>query len=88
MYTEYVRSSRFRRAYKKLPNNIQNKVGDALLKFEENPKSPGLNREKIRSVAGVFAIRVDKNYRITFHEKDDKCYLRNVGQHNIIDKSA
>lgn len=54
------------RALTKLPANIQAKVNNLVLKFQTNPKSPGLNYETLSGKADkeMRSIRVDQTYRV------------------------
>jgi len=53
-------------ALTKLQPNIQAKVNQLVLKFQTNPKSPGLNFEKLKAVKdkNMRSIRVDQAYRV------------------------
>ncbi|UAK18092.1 cytotoxin [Sporolactobacillus terrae] len=77
--------NRFKRAYKKLPPDVQNIVDDALeilVKGKPYPKS--LRVQKMKGHRFVFEASPTMQYRITFHFKNpDYIVLRNVGDHNI-----
>jgi ATP-dependent exoDNAse (exonuclease V) beta subunit/mRNA-degrading endonuclease RelE of RelBE toxin-antitoxin system len=59
-------SDAFFGALTKLQPNIQAKVNQLVLKFQTNPKSPGLNFEKLNAVKdkNMRSLRVDQTYRI------------------------
>nr|MBC8550092.1 UvrD-helicase domain-containing protein [Candidatus Brocadiales bacterium] len=59
-------SDAFFGAVTKLPPNIQAKVNQLVLKFQTNPKSPGLNFEKLNATKDKYmrSIRVDQAYRV------------------------
>ena len=59
-------SDAFFGALTKLQPNIQAKVNQLVLKFQTNPKSPGLNFEKLNAVKdkNMRSIRVDQAYRV------------------------
>lgn len=59
-------SDAFFGALTKLQPNIQAKVNQLVLKFQTNPKSPGLNYEKLNAVKdkNMRSIRVDQAYRV------------------------
>ena len=59
-------SDAFFGALTKLPSNIQAKVNNLILKFQTNPKSTGLNYEKLTGTKdkNMRSIRVDQAYRI------------------------
>ncbi len=54
----------------KLPANIQKKSNETVVKFQKNPKSPGLNYEVIKKVKdrNLRSIRVDQAYRMIISE--------------------
>lgn len=59
-------SDAFFGALTKLHPNIQAKVNQLVLKFKTNPKSPGINYEKLNAVKdkNMRSIRVDQAYRV------------------------
>lgn len=59
-------SDAFFGALTRLQPNIQAKVNQLVLKFQTNPKSPGLNFEKLNAVKdkNMRSIRVDQAYRV------------------------
>ena len=59
-------SDAFFGALTQLQPNIQAKVNQLVLKFQTNPKSPGLNFEKLNAVKdkNMRSIRVDQTYRV------------------------
>lgn len=66
MKTRIGFSDAFFGALTKLPSNIQAKVNNLILKFQTNPKSSGLNYEKLTGTKdkNMRSIRVDQAYRI------------------------
>ena len=59
-------SDAFFGALTQLPSNIQAKVNNLILKFQTNPKSSGLNYEKLTGTKdkNMRSVRVDQTYRI------------------------
>ncbi len=84
----YRRSERFRKAFKALPQTIQEKVIKAFALFREDRNHPSLVIKKIKGVEDVWEGRIDQQYRFTFHyEKDEVggetiCVFRNVDNHD------
>ena len=69
-------SSDFFTALSKLPKNQLNKTVDLVEKFKNNPKSPGLNYEKLHFAKNMYSIRVDGSYRcIVMSPEDNNVYL-------------
>ena len=84
---KYRRLPSFKRAFSRLPHEIQLKAGKAFLLFRENPKHPSLRIKRVRGVAGVWEGRIDIRYRFTFHYEDDTAVFRNIGPHNIMERN-
>lgn len=75
-------SPRFKKAYKKLPPQLQVKVLKALALLGENPRHPSLRTKPVQGVRGVYEARVDRSYRMTYQRMpDDVLLLRAVGKH-------
>ena len=75
-------TKRFKRAYKKLPRDIQKKVKKALEQLDTDPRYPSLRVHPIGGVSGVFEARVDIKYRLSFEFTGENLYLRNVDNHD------
>ena len=67
---KYRRLPPFKRAFERLPREVQVKAGKAFLLFKENPRHPSLRIKRMRGVPGVWEGRVDIRYRFTFHYED------------------
>lgn len=76
----------FKKAYKKLPANIQKKIAKNLELLLSNPRHPSLNVKKLVTNydPDIWYLRVDIFYRLTFQiDKEEEIYiLRNVGRHD------
>jgi mRNA-degrading endonuclease RelE of RelBE toxin-antitoxin system len=74
---------RFKKAYRKLPPEIQKKIQKALRLLAENPRHPSLRTKPIQGTAGIYEARVDRSYRMTYERlPDDKVLMRVVGKHD------
>ncbi len=71
------------KAYDALPRQVKKKWESFLDKFEENPRLPGLNYEKLHN-SGLYSVRVDKAYRaiVRIEEKTGAYVLLWVGRHD------
>ncbi len=78
------RSERFKRSYKKLPRDIQERVKKTLLMFTENPHHPSLGNKKMEGTENVWELRVTQNYRITYEKIPGGVFLRRVGAHDVL----
>lgn len=71
-------SSDFFTAFAALPRQIQGKVTEFINKFRNNPKSPGINYEKIHDSADkkMWSVRIDDTYRgIVVRQEESGVYL-------------
>lgn len=71
-------SSDFLTAFAKLPRQVQGKVTEFVNKFRNNPKSPGLNYEKLNSGLDkkIYSVRIDDTYRgIVVRQPESGVYL-------------
>jgi len=86
----YHRSERFKRSFKALPRDVQEKAIKAFSLFKQNPWHPSLGVKRIKGTDKVWEGRVDAFYRFTFHYEDDPltgeriCLFRNIGRHEIL----
>ncbi len=80
----------FTEASGKLPKEIKAKVESTLCSMWDNPELPGLHIEKINDSEGLYSARVDQNYRIIFHMREDSSHvtLLYVGVHEDAYKFA
>ena len=70
-------SSDFLTAFSKLPRQIQGKVTEFINKFRLNPKSSGINLEKLPSIdKNIRSVRIDNTYRgIVVYQEESSVYL-------------
>lgn len=74
----------FIRLYKKLPEDLKERVKKALVLLESNPSHPSLGHKKMAGQEDIFEIRVSENYRITYQRIQDTAYLRKIGTHDLL----
>jgi mRNA-degrading endonuclease RelE of RelBE toxin-antitoxin system len=71
-------SSDFLTAFAALPRQIQGKVTEFINKFRNNPKSPGINYEKISNATDkkICSVRIDDTYRgIVVRQEESGVYI-------------
>lgn len=70
-------SAGFLEAYAKLPRKIQQKASSFIMKFRNDPNSPGINYEKISAAdQKIYSVRIDDTYRgIVAREQETGVYL-------------
>jgi mRNA interferase RelE/StbE len=76
-------SQRFKSAYRNLPPEIQVKDKKALRLLTDNLRHPSLHTKPIRGVPGIFEVRVDQSYHLTYERlPGDVARMRTVGKHD------
>jgi len=74
-------SLRFKKAYQKLPEQLQEQVDRKLLLLEENPRHPSLRIKKIAGTPDIWEASLAMKYRITFQISEGVIILRVIGEH-------
>ncbi len=74
--------------YKRLPKDIQDRVDEAILLFEQNPRHPSLQIKKMKGTKNIWEARVTSSYRFTFDWEGDVVTFRRVGTHDILKKET
>jgi mRNA-degrading endonuclease RelE of RelBE toxin-antitoxin system len=80
----FVRTERFKKDYKRLPSEVQERVRKALEFFAANPRHPSLRAKKMEGALDIWELRVSDNYRITFQRVPDGILFRRIGTHNML----
>ena len=83
----FIRSERFRRAYRQLDRRTCDLVQKALAQFLADRTHPGLGVKRIQGTEGIWDMRAGPHIRITFEFQDHGegirvLVLRNVGHHD------
>jgi addiction module RelE/StbE family toxin len=81
---QLLRTERFKKDFKRLSAEIQERTGKALELFVSNPRHPSLNVKKMEGTPDIWELRVSDNYRITFQRVAEGILLRRVGTHNAL----
>ncbi len=76
------RTERFKRAYKKLTREEQERAKKAILLLAENPRHPSLFVKKMQGAGGIWEARYSRGGRITFAMDGGAVVLRNIGEHD------
>ena len=79
--------NRFKKSYRKLPENIQKKVDKQIALLLNDLKHPSLHTKKIKGREGILEARVDIYYRMSFEIVEDTIVLRVVGNHDEVLKN-
>lgn len=78
----FERTSRFKRAAKKLAAEDRDRLDKALLRYEQDPSHPSLGVKRVQGTKGVWEGRASDALRFTFEKTQDGILLRNVGRHD------
>ncbi len=87
---KHRRTTRFVKAFRALPPEIQEQARKAFILFQENISHPSLSIERIEGYPGVWSGRISQKYRWTFHFEEDPdtgeriCVHRVIGAHEEI----
>ena len=74
---------RFLKSFSRLPAPVQEKIKKQIALLAENPRHPSLQTKPIQGARGVYAARIDQDYRMTNERgADDTLVLRVVGKHD------
>jgi mRNA-degrading endonuclease YafQ of YafQ-DinJ toxin-antitoxin module len=80
---EFLYSNRFKKDYKKLPDNIKKILQEKLNLMAQNPFHPSLRTKKIRGKSDIFECSINMSIRMTWQYQDKKIFLRTVGPHDF-----
>ena len=81
---QLLRTELFKKDFKRLPAEIQQRVGKALELLMSNPRHHSLQVKKMEGTSDLWELRVSDNYRITFQRVEEGVLLRRVGTHNVL----
>lgn len=79
---KFVRTTRFKEAYRRLTKEEQDLVKKALTNMGKDLRYPGLRVKKIQGTWDIWEARASRSLRMTFQLEDDLIILRNVGAHD------
>lgn len=83
-----VPSPRFRKSFRRLDPQTQERVRQKLELFLQNKSHPSLRYKTVQALRNedppVKEISITISIRITLQEFDDHIYLRNIGGHEIL----
>ena len=82
---QLLRTERFKKDFKRVPRDVQERTGKALELFVTNPRHPSLHVKKMEGAPAIWELRVSDNYRITFQRVvEGSVLLRRIGTHNVL----
>jgi hypothetical protein len=81
-----VRSPRFDRAYRKLPEEVRDQFRRKLrLLAESRFTHPSLRVKRIQGTAAIWEASIDMNHRFTFQKINGGILLRVIGPQAVLD---
>lgn len=78
----FERTSRFKRAARKLTPEDRARLERALLRYEQDPSHPALGVKRVQGTKSIWEARASDALRFTFEKIDGGVLLRNVGAHD------
>jgi len=84
MPKKFFYSNHFKKSYKKLAAEDQDRVKKALLLLAQEPFHPSLRVKKMEGTGNVWEASASMSIRITFEMESDLLVLRKVGRHDIL----
>ncbi len=78
----FERTTRFKRAAKRLTTQDHERLAKALFLYEDNPSHPSLGVKRIQGTKDIWEARASDALRFTFQKIDGGILLRNVGPHD------
>ena len=81
---QFLRTERFKKDFKRLPPEIQERVGRTLGRFVDAPRHPSLHVKKMEGAPDIWELRVSDNYRVTFQRFKGGVLLRRIGTHKVL----
>jgi mRNA-degrading endonuclease RelE of RelBE toxin-antitoxin system len=78
----FERTTRFKRAAKKLTAQDRERLAKALFLYEENPSHPSLGIKRIQGTKDIWEGRASDSVRFTFQRIEGGILLRNVGPYD------
>ena len=76
----------FRKAFSRLPKEIQQQAREAYETFQISPDNPGLRFKKIHASGDIYSIRITRSYRALGVLKDDEITWFWIGSHAEYDQ--
>jgi mRNA-degrading endonuclease RelE of RelBE toxin-antitoxin system len=81
---EFKRSRKFKKQYKKLPQQIKDLSKKQLELLLGNPGHPSLVIKKMNDPRKIWEGKINRSYRFTFQKTEENYILRTIGTHDIL----
>jgi mRNA-degrading endonuclease RelE of RelBE toxin-antitoxin system len=77
-----IRTSHFKRSYKKLPKEIRLAFAKQMRFLVTDIRHPSLRAKKYDETSGIWQARITNNVRLYFKIEGDICYLIEIEKHS------
>ncbi len=78
-------TAQFRRALRRLPEDVQRQAAVAYRHFQENPNHPGLHFKRVNTEEPVYSVRVGSSYRAVALVEEGEATWFWIGTHTEYD---
>ena len=78
-------TERFRKCFKRLPAQVQQRARKAYKLFQEHPDHPGLRFKRVHPTEPIVSVRVGLGYRALGIQHDDEIVWFWIGSHSDYD---
>ena len=83
---EILYTAKFKKQYKKLPQQVKKTAKKQLGLLLSNPDHPSINIKKMQDPREIWEGRISRSCRFTFQKTEDTYVLRAIGMHDILNK--
>jgi mRNA interferase RelE/StbE len=86
-FSGYQFTRRFKKDYRKLPEEIRKAFDEKLSLFLSNINHPSLRVKRIQGTSDRWEGSVTMKYRFTFQFSNDDVIFRTIGTHDILNRN-
>jgi len=79
-------TERFRKAFKRLPEQVQRQAREAYKLFRQNPYHPSLRFKQVHPTRPIYSVRISIDYRALGVRDGDEIIWFWIGSHSDYDK--
>ena len=79
-------TDRFRKAYRRLPEQVREQAREAYRLFRQNPYHPSLRFKQVHPARPIFSARISRDYRVVGVREEDTIIWFWIGSHAEYDK--
>ncbi len=79
-------TTQFRKAFARLPKQVQDQIREAYRQFRQDPGHPSLRFKRVHPELPIYSARISKNYRAVGQLDQDTIIWFWVGSHTEYDR--